>query len=85
MRRALEDLDAVGGKDGVERLGVAAVAVAQQVLRGGYQVAVHAISDLGNRVVLDAYERGYRTLGHQGLRHRIEHAQIIARCRPRTA
>ncbi|MFF3286417.1 amidohydrolase [Streptomyces sp. NPDC003023] len=50
----------------------------QEILRGGYQAAVHAIGDLGNRVVLDAYERGFSTVGDQGLRHRIEHAQIIS-------
>ncbi|QDI67432.1 amidohydrolase [Streptomyces calvus] len=50
----------------------------QRILRGGYQAAVHAIGDLGNRVVLDAYEQAFRTVGDQGLRHRIEHAQVIA-------
>lgn len=43
----------------------------------GFQVGVHAIGDLGNRMVLDAFEKA------QGgkpspLRNRVEHAQIIA-------
>lgn len=42
----------------------------------GFQVGVHAIGDLGNRMVLDAFEKA------QGgkpspLRNRVEHAQII--------
>ena len=43
--------------------------------RGGWQVAIHAIGDRGNRVVLDAIEG----LGGQapGRRHRVEHAQIL--------
>jgi predicted amidohydrolase YtcJ len=45
--------------------------------RKGFQVGIHAIGDLGNRMVLDAFERA------QGgkpspLRNRVEHAQIIA-------
>jgi predicted amidohydrolase YtcJ len=43
----------------------------------GFQVGIHAIGDLGNRMALDAFERA------QGgkpspLRNRVEHAQIIA-------
>ncbi len=43
----------------------------------GFQVGVHAIGDLGNRMVLNAFEKA------QGgkpspLRNRVEHAQIIA-------
>ena len=45
--------------------------------RKGFQVGIHAIGDLGNRMALDAFERA------QGgkpspLRNRVEHAQIIA-------
>lgn len=50
----------------------------EQVVRAGYQSAVHAIGDRGNRVVLDAYEQAFKKTGDAGLRHRIEHAQIIA-------
>ncbi len=43
----------------------------------GFQVGIHAIGDLGNRMALDSFERA------QGgkpspLRNRVEHAQIIA-------
>ncbi len=49
----------------------------QKANRKGFQVGIHAIGDLGNRMVLDAFERA------QGgkpspLRNRVEHAQIIA-------
>ena len=45
--------------------------------RKGFQVGIHAIGDLGNRMALDAFDRA------QGgkpspLRNRVEHAQIIA-------
>jgi predicted amidohydrolase YtcJ len=48
------------------------------ILAGGYQAAVHAIGDRGNRVVLDSFEQAFRTVGDQGLRHRVEHAQVVA-------
>jgi predicted amidohydrolase YtcJ len=45
----------------------------------GFQVATHAIGDRGNRVVLDVFERVLREVpGAQGLRFRIEHAQVLA-------
>lgn len=50
----------------------------EQVVRGGYQSAVHAIGDRGNRVVLDAYEQTFRRVGDAGMRHRIEHVQVLA-------
>lgn len=43
----------------------------------GYQTNVHAIGDRANRVVLNAFEFVKDSLGNQGLRHRIEHAQIV--------
>ena len=43
----------------------------------GFQVAVHAIGDAANKQVLDAYALNAPTYG-QGLRHRIEHAQVVA-------
>jgi hypothetical protein len=39
LRRALQDLDVVGGEDGVQGLGIAGVAVAQQVAEGGGALA----------------------------------------------
>ena len=44
----------------------------------GYQVCVHAIGDAANRQVLDAFESAYHEVGGRHLRHRIEHAQIVA-------
>ena len=42
-----------------------------------YQVNVHAIGDLANKVVLDAFEK-LDPVDRKRLRHRIEHAQVVA-------
>ena len=55
--------------------------LAEIVRRGaeiGFPVAVHAIGDLANREALDAFERTRELWGPLGLRHRIEHAQLLA-------
>ncbi len=55
--------------------------LAEIVLAGaatGFPVAVHAIGDLGNREALDAFERTRATWQPLGLRHRIEHAQLLS-------
>lgn len=44
----------------------------------GYQVAIHAIGDRGNRNALNAVERAQRALPGKDLRVRIEHAQILS-------
>lgn len=44
----------------------------------GYQTNIHAIGDRANDVVLNAYEKAKEEFGDQGLRHRIEHAQIVS-------
>jgi predicted amidohydrolase YtcJ len=44
----------------------------------GFPVAVHAIGDGANREALDAFERTRRVWAPLGLRHRIEHAQLLA-------
>lgn len=44
----------------------------------GFQTNVHAIGDRANRIVLDAFENVKDSLGEQGLRHRIEHAQVVS-------
>jgi predicted amidohydrolase YtcJ len=46
--------------------------------RAGYQVAVHAIGDRGNRNALNAVERAQKALPGRDLRVRIEHAQILS-------
>jgi len=43
-----------------------------------FQIGVHAIGDRANRVILNAFERLIEEHGEKGLRHRIEHAQIVS-------
>jgi len=50
--------------------------VAREAKEHGFQVATHAIGDRANRTVLDAY--GAALGGANGLRFRIEHAQVVA-------
>ncbi|MCC5941625.1 MAG: amidohydrolase [Balneolaceae bacterium] len=54
----------------------------QMLLKGasnGFQMNIHAIGDAANRQVLDGFEYVQNELGDQSeLRHRIEHAQIVA-------
>jgi predicted amidohydrolase YtcJ len=55
--------------------------LAEIVLRGaaaGWPVAVHAIGDKANREALDAFERTREVWAPLGLRHRIEHCQLLA-------
>ncbi len=46
-------------------------------MNAGFQVNTHAIGDAANRIVLDHYERLIAETGTRGLRHRIEHAQVL--------
>lgn len=54
----------------------------EMVLKGassGFQMNLHAIGDAANRQVLDAFDYTFEQLDDQReLRHRIEHAQIVA-------
>jgi len=43
----------------------------------GYQLAVHAIGDRANALVLDAFEKAARVNGPRDRRFRIEHAQVV--------
>jgi predicted amidohydrolase YtcJ len=55
--------------------------LAEIVRRGaaaGLPVAVHAIGDRANREALDAFEQTQEVWAPLGLRHRIEHAQLLA-------
>lgn len=55
--------------------------LAEIILRGvetGFPVAVHAIGDGANRAALDAFERTRDAWAPLGLRHRVEHAQLLA-------
>ncbi|MBE9507502.1 MAG: amidohydrolase [Chloroflexi bacterium] len=47
--------------------------LARKAVAGGLPLAVHAIGDRANRMVLDVLE----DVGTGGLRHRIEHAQLL--------
>ena len=44
----------------------------------GWQMNIHAIGDAGNRLVLDTLATAARDGKARALRHRIEHAQVIA-------
>lgn len=50
----------------------------KKTMSEGFQTNVHAIGDRANRQVLNAFENAKDSLDDQGLRNRIEHAQIIA-------
>jgi hypothetical protein len=45
----------------------------------GFQLAVHAIGDRANALVLDAFEEAIRVNGPRDRRLRIEHAQVVRR------
>lgn len=55
-------------------------ALMRDAARAGFQVNVHAIGDAANRQALAGFERLAREMGARStaLRHRIEHAQVIA-------
>lgn len=53
------------------------IALIQDAVRAGLSVAVHAIGDRANRWVLDALEANLEASRRQGLRHRIEHVQLL--------
>ncbi len=49
-----------------------------EAMRAGFQVAIHAIGDAGNREALDILEATFQTYPEtQKNRHRIEHAQVM--------
>ena len=52
-------------------------ALVEKAHKTGYQIGVHAIGDKGVNWVLNAVERAQKKYGKKGLRHRIEHAQIL--------
>jgi predicted amidohydrolase YtcJ len=53
--------------------------VAERALRGGFQVATHAIGDRGNRIVLDAYQAAFTAVpSATDPRFRVEHAQVLS-------
>ncbi|HEX5345349.1 MAG TPA: amidohydrolase [Duganella sp.] len=48
-----------------------------KAMKAGYQVNIHAIGDAGNHQILDAYAALIPQYNNVGLRHRIEHAQVV--------
>ena len=48
-----------------------------QSFKQGFSANTHAIGDMANRTVLDAYENAFKQHGGKLLRNRIEHAQIV--------
>lgn len=53
--------------------------VVGDAMAAGFQVGIHAIGDAGNRAALDFIDSVMRAApAARGLRHRIEHAQVIA-------
>ena len=53
-------------------------ALMAEAMKKGFQVAIHAIGDAGNREALDILERVFDEAPEtRNLRHRIEHAQVI--------
>lgn len=55
-------------------------AILAKARKSGAQMAVHAIGDRGNRVILDAYQQAFagEPAGLKGARWRVEHAQVLA-------
>ena len=52
--------------------------IVRRAARLGWPVAVHAIGDQANRDALDAFAQTREEWAPRGLRHRIEHAQLLA-------
>ncbi|MGH8168480.1 MAG: amidohydrolase, partial [Woeseiaceae bacterium] len=53
-------------------------ALTEEAMQRGFQVAIHAIGDAGNRESLDILERIFKAHPETtGYRHRIEHAQVL--------
>jgi predicted amidohydrolase YtcJ len=51
--------------------------IVRRAAAAGWPVAVHAIGDQANRDALDAFEETREQWSPRGLRHRIEHAQLL--------
>jgi predicted amidohydrolase YtcJ len=71
--------DAPGERGLVQNDEEALFEIVRRAGEAGYQVAIHAIGDRGNRIALNAIERAQKALPGRDLRPRIEHAQVLAR------
>jgi predicted amidohydrolase YtcJ len=64
---------------GILRLDPAAlVQMAVERDRAGFQIALHAIGDRGNKIALDAFAAAATANGSRDRRDRVEHAQVVA-------
>jgi len=77
--RLLEDYSDLPGSRGVSGAGYGFdEASVERMIEAGFQVAIHAIGDAANHESLDFLERmAERHPESRGLRHRIEHAQVL--------
>lgn len=78
--RLLEDYSDKPGHRGVSGDGYGFdFTVVDDLIGAGFQVGIHAIGDAGNREVLDFLEQAKDKYPDSlGLRHRVEHAQVIS-------
>ncbi|MDR7416505.1 MAG: amidohydrolase [Armatimonadota bacterium] len=69
--------------EGQQNMGIPAyereelVELVTRAARAGWSCAVHAIGDRANRWTLDAFEAAQDASRQYGLRHRVEHAQLV--------
>ena len=77
--RLLEDYADSVGHRGIAGTGYGFdTAVVAAMMRSGFQAAVHAIGDAGNRETIDLLEAvGNGDPSTRDLRHRVEHAQVL--------
>lgn len=75
----IEDYSDMPGHKGVSSVDYGFHAeIIKKAMDAGFQLAIHAIGDKGNRDVLDFYENYFKENPQsKELRHRIEHAQIV--------
>lgn len=50
---------------------------ARAFMARGFQVCIHAIGDRANALAVEVLTRGAEATGTRGLRHRVEHAQLL--------
>jgi predicted amidohydrolase YtcJ len=70
--------DALGTTGVITTPEAAVYQLTKRSLQSGYQVAVHAIGDLANRITLNAYRRALEEVPVADHRLRVEHAQVVA-------
>ena len=78
--RLLEDYSDRPGHRGISGDGYGFnQALNEEAMKAGFQIAIHAIGDAGNREAIDILESVFKEApATAGNRHRIEHAQVIS-------